>query len=147
MRYTEAQIAALEQKTRGLVLHGGPPERDILAGTLELLRYHKRAAWAERISTGKGYLLRGVTPQRLSALYASGLLKPAEVRWIEFGFSGCSDILGELTDGRILAIETKQAGAYAKPHQRQFLETVQKNGGVAGIARSVDDVIRLLDNA
>jgi hypothetical protein len=65
-------------------------------------------------------------------------------RMIRFGVVGGSDILGVLSDGRALAIEVKTASGKVTPAQESFLSRVRECGGVAFVARSVDDVIRNL---
>ena len=51
--------------------------------------------------------------------------------YVKFGFRGCSDYLGFLTDGRILAVECKATGKKPSPEQAAFLENVEKAGGFA----------------
>lgn len=54
---------------------------------------------------------------------------------------GVSDILGVLPGGRFLAIEVKtQRGRVSDP-QQAFMDNINRNGGLAFVARSVDDVI------
>lgn len=53
---------------------------------------------------------------------------------------GVSDILGVLPGGRFLAIEVK--AKYRKPTEEQyaFMENINKRGGLAFVAYSIDDV-------
>lgn len=46
--------------------------------------------------------------------------------------------------GRFVAIEVKAPGKGAEPAQRTFLDNVNQAGGVAGVARSVDEAWGLL---
>lgn len=57
---------------------------------------------------------------------------------------GICDILGVWRDGRFLAIEIKKPGGVVSPHQKKFIERMNKEGGIAFVAYSVDDVIRKL---
>jgi hypothetical protein len=57
---------------------------------------------------------------------------------------GVADILGVLPGGRFLAIEVKANGHKPTAHQEKFLEDVSKKGGVAFVARSVDEVREIL---
>jgi hypothetical protein len=41
------------------------------------------------------------------------------------------------------SIEVKSATGRLRPEQRQWLETVQAAGGIAGVARSVEDALRI----
>ena len=98
-------------------------ESSILKAVLLRLRYHHRIAWAERINTG-AYAVEG--------------------RYVRYGFPGCSDVIGQLRDGRMLAIEVKRPLGRITSAQDAFLQRVRANGGVAGIVRSIDDLEALL---
>lgn len=52
---------------------------------------------------------------------------------------GVSDILG-IWEKRFLAIEVKVPGKYATKEQKEFLADVEAHGGIAFVARSIDDV-------
>lgn len=56
---------------------------------------------------------------------------------------GVSDILG-IYNGQMLAIEVKKPGGKLSEYQEQFIKTVNKNGGIAFMATSIDDVIEKL---
>lgn len=58
---------------------------------------------------------------------------------------GSSDIIGWTADGRFLAIEVKTKNGRASKEQVQFIESVRRSGGVAGVARSVEDAIKILE--
>jgi len=67
-----------------------------------------------------------------------------------YHINGVSDILGVLPNGRFLAIEVKKPDehkdgklvrAYASTDQKIFIENVNNLGGLAFIARSIDDVL------
>jgi Holliday junction resolvase len=53
---------------------------------------------------------------------------------------GIADIIG-CWKGRFVAIEVKTAGGRVSPDQERFLESVRRHGGIALVARSIDDVI------
>tara|TARA_R110002051_G_scaffold178040_1_gene247849 strand:+ start:7308 stop:7646 length:339 start_codon:yes stop_codon:yes gene_type:complete len=61
-------------------------------------------------------------------------------RFIRFGAVGSSDILGVMSDGRFLAIEVKSAKGKLTKHQKVFLDGIRDAGGVAFVARSIEDV-------
>jgi hypothetical protein len=78
-------------------------------------------------------------------------------RWVDFGIpgKGGSDLIGlhSLTIephhvGRtmavFLAVEVKTATGRPTAEQQRFIEFVQSAGGIAGIARSVEDALALL---
>jgi len=68
-------------------------------------------------------------------------------RQIRFGFKGCSDIVGILHDGRWLAVEVKREYDKPRPEQIEFLAMVEMKGGIAMIARRIEDVIQKIDLA
>jgi hypothetical protein len=61
-------------------------------------------------------------------------------RLVKFGHVGQSDILGMLPGGQFLAIEVKAPDGSATRAQFDYIEYINKNGGCAFIALSVDDV-------
>jgi hypothetical protein len=155
LRFTDEQFAALQRRRRVLrppivaEVNGGeqtgteavevvapmrparrqgtqippPLERDVLADVLAALKLHPRVAWAHRFNTG--------------AMEVDG-------RCIRFAFAGCSDILGQLADGRFLAVEVKRPGSQPTPAQQTFLLNVARHGGCAFVARSAADVWKAL---
>ena len=99
------------------------PEAGALAEVLMALRAHPLVAWAERQNTGA--------------------IKVGE-RFVRFGWRGCSDVLGQLKDGRLLACEVKAKRGRLRPEQAQFLYRVRAFGGVGIVARNVADVVAAL---
>jgi hypothetical protein len=111
---------------------GEPSEAQILRAILALLRHHPKVAshwrqnsgtFAERNRDGSTRYIRANTAR------------------------GMSDIMGVLKDGRTLAIEVKSRTGRMRPGQEEFLQTIRQAGGVAGVCRSVDDAVRLLEGA
>lgn len=99
------------------------PEAAALLEVLKALRSHPSVAWCERQNSGA---------------YKDGS------RFIRYGWPGCSDVLGQLKDGRFLAVEVKSATGRLRPEQAAFLELVAAAGGVAFVARNCADVARAL---
>jgi len=65
-------------------------------------------------------------------------------RFIRFGLClGSSDLIG-IYQGRFLAIEVKAAKGKISPEQEKFLGWIREKGGIAFVARSVDDVKKYL---
>ena len=100
------------------------PEAAALVEVLKVLRNHPAVAWCERQNSG--------------AAKVGG-------RFIRFGWRGCSDLLGMMTDGRLLAVECKAKGGRLRPEQAAFHDLVRRFGGVAFVARDCRDVFRVLD--
>ena len=58
---------------------------------------------------------------------------------------GFSDLFGfRKFDGRTVFIEVKTAKGKPSAEQVKFLETMRKSGAIAGVCRSADDAIKLI---
>lgn len=95
------------------------PEAAALAEVLQVLKHHPTVAWCERQNTGAAKV---------------------EGRFIRFGWPGCSDVIGQLKDGRLLAVEVKAPSGKLRPEQSEFLSLVRRFGGVAFVARNAENV-------
>ncbi len=100
------------------------PEAAALVEVLKTLRNHPAVAWVERQNTG--------------AAKVGG-------RFIRFGWRGCSDLIGMMKDGRLLAVECKAPKGRLRPEQSAFLSLVRRLGGVAFVAHDCRDVQSILD--
>jgi hypothetical protein len=59
---------------------------------------------------------------------------------------GFSDLFGFVHGtGRFIAIECKSPHGKPTSKQEHFLEFIKNNGGLAGIARSVEDAVRIIN--
>jgi hypothetical protein len=74
----------------------------------------------------------------------TGALRDKKNRPVFFGRVGSSDIIGLLPGGRFIAVECKAPGGHPGEHQIEFLNQVEKMGGLAVIARSVEDLEKSL---
>jgi len=64
---------------------------------------------------------------------------------VKFGLMvGSADIIGISPTGKFLAVEIKTSKGRATKEQLRFIEAVNNAGGIAGIARSVDDALLLI---
>ena len=89
----------------------------------------------------------------------TGTLRDTKGRPVQFGLAvGSADLIGWTTRtitpdmvGQQVAvftsIEVKSSTGRLRPEQRQWLEAVQAAGGIAGVARSVEDAARLTGDA
>ena len=98
-------------------------EADVLKAVLATLEMHPKVAWVARINSGMFHV---------------------EQRFIKAGFKGCSDILGMLKGGRMLAVECKSLKGKESADQAAFGARVAQDGGLYFVARSVDDVMEAL---
>ena len=85
----------------------------------------------------------------------TGTLRDQNGRPVTFGLcKGSADLIGwttrEITPDMVgqrvavfTSIEVKTATGRVRPEQKQWMEAVQAAGGIAGIARSVEDAERL----
>ncbi len=57
---------------------------------------------------------------------------------------GSADIIGIAPDGRFLAVEVKTPKGRPSAEQINFIDVVNRSGGIAGIARSPEDALDLI---
>ena len=86
----------------------------------------------------------------------TGALVDQQGRFVRFGLcKGSSDLIGlrqlrieeqhlGLELGVFCALEIKAAGGRPTAEQRQFLEVIRNRGGLAGVARSVEEARQIL---
>lgn len=120
-------------KSKPSRLHAGmsrASESEIQAAIIEYLEHCSSVAFAYRQNTGQ-------------TKYDGD---DGKTRWVRYGWVGCSDILGMLTNGRFLAIECKSRVGRLSPEQAAFLDAVNAGGGLGIVALSVDDVITAIRN-
>jgi hypothetical protein len=103
--------------------HHEQPEAGALKEVIRALRSHSSVAWVHRQNTGAAKVGN---------------------RFVRFGWRGCSDILGQLRNGRFLAVEVKAPKGRLRSEQTLFLEQVRSNGGIAFVARDCRDVFAAL---
>lgn len=105
-----------------------------LKSVREALHWHPAVAWIARFNSGRAWLTG-----------KDGRERPVKFNDAE----GCSDLLGQLRGGRMLAVEVKRPSARNRvtPHQEAFLRMVRDAGGVAFVAASSDEAVRELDAA
>jgi len=91
-----------------------------------------------RNNTGQAYAGRVIHS-------AGGVVTIAGASPITFGLCvGSADLIGIAPDGRFLAIEVKTGRRVTTPEQETFISQVQLMGGIAGVARSVDEALALV---
>ena len=107
-----------------------PSESEILRAIMALLKRHPRVAQCWRQNSGT-FAERN---------------RDGSMRYVRANTQrGMSDIMGVLRDGRTLAIEVKSRTGRMRPGQEEFLQTIRAAGGVAGVCRSVEDAVALLE--
>jgi VRR-NUC domain len=102
------------------------PEAALLNAIMSLLRNHPKVAWRVRLN--------------------SGAFTDARGQFVRFGFVGCPDIWAMMRGtGKLLVIEVKAPGGKLTEAQELFLERVRRAGGHAGVARSIQDAINIVE--
>ena len=92
-------------------------------------RMETAGAWVGRIMHQEGNMVTLANARMIQA----GLIK------------GGSDIIGiHRPSGRFIAIEVKTPTGRPTPEQLRFIDNVRAAGGIAGIARSVQDALDLV---
>lgn len=78
-----------------------------------------------------------------------GKVRMADGRWFDTGLpTGFSDLCGfRKSDGKMIFIEVKNKKGKLRPAQERFLEQVKKYDVIAGVARSPEEAIRLVEGA
>jgi hypothetical protein len=79
----------------------------------------------------------------------TGQLKDRFGHTVIYGLAiGSSDLIGIVAPhGRLIAIEVKSKTGKVTPEQEAFMEIVRRFGGVAGVARSFEDAMALVEEA
>ncbi len=98
-------------------------EQSIQRAILEYLRYRGIFCWKNN---------------------TAGIYVKSRNTYIPSHAPGVSDILGILPGGKFLAVEVKSEKGRVSPHQQQFLDEITARGGLAFVARSIEDVEQAL---
>jgi len=100
-------------------------EASVLTAIRDYLRLHRDVAFCWRMQSG---------------VFVDG------ERMIRVGFKGLPDLIGMLRyTGRLFAIEVKRPGGKATPEQHEVLDWVRKQGGLAGVASSIEEAIVIVE--
>jgi hypothetical protein len=125
---SEVELLALQRRMGGSppprTIDTRPLEKDVQSACLEVLALHPGVAWFHRMNVGAIEL---------------------DHRLIRFAFTGCSDVLGQLTrahGGRTLAVEFKRPHEQPTDDQAEFLWKVHQAGGCAFVASDTADIFR-----
>lgn len=111
-------------------------EKEILEEVINILK--PKCIWLSRINGGR-FMLKGRGANKMFVSY----------RLYRDGIDGedisirLPDLIGQLKDGRFLAIEVKKPGGTVTDEQARFLQFVWDNGGVSGICYDAEDAIEI----
>lgn len=74
-----------------------------------------------------------------------GQVTLTNARMMTFGLCvGSADVIGIAPGGRFLAVEVKTPKGRPTKEQLRFIDAVKNAGGIAGIARSVEEALELI---
>lgn len=106
---------------------------------------NKNMSEQQLVNECKSYLnSRGCFVWRNNSGVTRSFYKGRERMW-RSGVRGASDIIGVFADGRFIAIECKVGYNKPTPHQTEFINEVKSRGGIAGVVKSLDELIVLID--
>lgn len=111
------------------------------------LKLSELGYYTERINVGAGYLIPKKLMDKLKRAVPSDIRAQLDkIPYFTTGaVKGRSD-LSAIKDGRIYFIEVKTETGTASPEQLNFIDQMQKRYGCrAGIARSVEDAVRIVE--
>lgn len=76
-----------------------------------------------------------------------GIFRTTDGRMVATGLpKGFSDLFGfRKSDGKIFFIEVKNEKGRLRVDQKHFIETMRDKGAIAGVARSVEEAIQLIE--
>lgn len=102
---------------------------DVLA-CLKQLQAKGKVVWYARFNTAAGKLQYGESKAS---------------QFMRFAFKGCPDVIGQLVGGASLLLEVKRPSGLVSADQAAFLEKATAGGACAGVVRSIDDVLELIE--
>lgn len=75
-----------------------------------------------------------------------GKVKMMDGRWFDTGLpKGHPDLYGFRSDGQIFYIEVKNEKGRVRPAQEKFIEVVKQRGAKAGVARSLEEALEIVN--
>lgn len=77
-----------------------------------------------------------------------GKVKMMDGRWFDTGLpKGHPDLYGFRSDGQIFYIEVKNEKGRVRPAQEKFIEVVKERGAKAGVARSLEEALEIVNES
>lgn len=75
-----------------------------------------------------------------------GKVRMMDGRWFDTGLpKGHPDLYGFRSDGQIFYIEVKNEKGRVRPAQEKFIEVVKQRGALAGVARSLEEALEIVN--
>lgn len=101
-------------------------EGEVQKAAVGYLEHHRLVAFAHRQNTGGAYYPK----------------KGGGRQFVRFGYPGMADIVGLMTDGRMLQVECKRPGKKPSDDQQKNIDAINEAGG---LACWIDDLSQLVD--
>ena len=77
-----------------------------------------------------------------------GKVRMMDGRWFDTGLpKGHPDLYGFRSDGQIFYIEVKNEKGRVRPEQKKFIEVVKERGAKAGVARSLEEALEIVNES
>lgn len=77
-----------------------------------------------------------------------GKVRMMDGRWFDTGLpKGHPDLYGFRSDGQIFYIEVKNEKGRVRPEQKKFIEVVRERGAKAGVARSLEEALEIVNES
>ena len=77
-----------------------------------------------------------------------GKVRMMDGRWFDTGLpKGHPDLYGFRSDGQIFYIEVKNEKGRVRPAQEKFIEVVKQRGALAGVARSLEEALEIVNES
>lgn len=74
-----------------------------------------------------------------------GKVRMVDGRWFDTGApKGFSDLFGFRPDGQVFFIEVKNEIGKVRQDQKQFMKAMKKRGALVGVARNVEDALKVV---
>ncbi|HCW79764.1 MAG TPA: VRR-NUC domain-containing protein [Ruminococcaceae bacterium] len=96
-----------------------------------------------RTNSGQFWQGSRMTLKQASAMYGPETLVLVKLRSVDGLPAGFSDLLF-VGPGNVAFVETKNEVGHLRPEQKNFLKRMHSMGYVAGVARSVDEAVKLI---
>ena len=110
-------------------------EQVVQDAILDMLLVHPKVGWMMAITTGR-FKVKGGHITVGHFIDEEGKRR-----------TGMSDLMGQLVDGRLLAIEVKRPGNKPTKEQLDYIDMVNANGGLAFWSDNVSDAKEAIDAA
>lgn len=103
--------------------------------------------WTIREADVQNSIRLALVPYAVIFRINTGKVKMEDGRWFDTGVPrGFSDLFGyRLSDNKAVFLEIKNEKGKASKEQLHFIKTMNEKGAIAGVVRSVDEAMELIN--